>query len=81
MLSKFFFKEIGKHNDIPDEEFDSKQLNMGIEVEKEHTDNEEEAKSIAKDHLVEPGLSKSYYTKLNAMEKRAKKNLNKKKGI
>ncbi len=46
---------------------------MGIEVEKEHTDNEEEAKSIAKDHLVEPGLSKSYYTKLNAMEKRAKK--------
>jgi len=50
MLSKFFLQEIGKHNDIPDEEFDSKQLNMGIEVEKEHTDNEEEAKSIAKDH-------------------------------
>jgi len=56
---------IGKHNDIPDEEFDSGQLAMGIEVEKEHTDNEDIAKAIAKDHLSE---MPDYYTKLKQME-------------
>lgn len=56
---------IGKHNDIPDEDFDPEQLSMGIEVEKEHTDNEDIAKAIAKDHLSE---IPNYYTKLKAME-------------
>ena len=56
---------IGKHNDIPDEEFDAKELAMGIEIEMEHTDDAEIAKAIAKDHLKE--LS-DYYTRLKKME-------------
>jgi len=74
-ISKEFLNEIGKHNDIPDESFDKTQLKLGIDIEKEHTDDEEEAKAIAKDHLIEPGLEKTYYTKLISMEKRAKKKL------
>lgn len=62
---------VGKHNDIPDSEFDSKELEAGIKVEMEHTDDPEIAKKIAKDHLSEPGLS-DYYTRLIAMEKQAK---------
>lgn len=56
--------KIGRHNHIPDSEFDDEQLKMGIEVEKEHTDNLEIAKSIAKDHLIE---DKIYYTKLKSL--------------
>ena len=41
------------------------QLNMGIEIEKEHTDDPAEAKKIAKDHLKE---DPKYYTKLKKME-------------
>lgn len=40
---------------------DPKELEMGIEVEKEHTDDEELAKKIALDHLAE---DPHYYTKL-----------------
>ena len=43
---------IGKHNDIPDANFDSAELAMGIEDEMEHTDNIDVARAIAKDHLV-----------------------------
>lgn len=56
---------IGRHNDMPDDKFDSNQLAMGIKVEKEHTDNVEMAKSIAKDHLSEIS---DYYTRLATME-------------
>lgn len=56
---------VGKHNDTPDEDFDTEQLAIGIEVEKEHTDNEDIAKAIAKDHLSE---IPDYYTRLKAME-------------
>ena len=56
---------VGKHNDTPDEDFDQDQLAMGIEIEKEHTDNEDIAKAIAKDHLSE---MPDYYTKLKQME-------------
>ena len=38
-----------------------KQLDMGVEIEMEHTDNEDEAMEIAMDHLWE---NPSYYTKL-----------------
>jgi hypothetical protein len=38
-----------------------KELEMGIEVEKEHTDSLEKAKEIAMDHLSE---NPNYYTKL-----------------
>lgn len=56
---------IGKHNDVPDDQFDAEQLAIGIEIEKEHTDNEDIAKAIAKDHLSE---MPDYYTKLKTIE-------------
>lgn len=56
---------IGKHNGVPDDQFDSKELSMGIEVEMEHTDNKDLAKAIAKDHLSE---FKDYYTRLKTVE-------------
>lgn len=37
------------------------ELNKGIEVEKEHTSSEEEARKIAMDHLVE---NPKYYSRL-----------------
>jgi hypothetical protein len=40
-----------KGGDIPDREFDEKQLEIGTEVETEHTDDREIAKMIAKGHL------------------------------
>ena len=38
-----------------------KELNKGIEVEREHTSSEEEARKIAMDHLVE---TPDYYSRL-----------------
>lgn len=67
-------KDVGKHKNISDSKYDPKELKMGIEVEKEHTDNEAIAKEIAKDHLTEiPGTGKGdgYYSLLNKMEKDA----------
>jgi len=62
--------QVGRHRDIGDEQFDAEQLNMGVEVEKEHTDDPELAKEIAKDHLAEIG---NYYDLLKKMESEAKK--------
>lgn len=73
MLSKFFLNEIGKHNHVPDDQFNQEQLKIGTEIEKEHTDDAEEAKSIAKDHLSEPGMENKYYTELIKMERKIKK--------
>jgi len=61
---------VGKHNDVPDEKFSAKELKMGIEVEKEHTDDPIIAKAIAKDHLAECA---NYYTRLAKMEKDCEK--------
>jgi hypothetical protein len=58
-----------KKSDAPDDQFDAEQLAMGIEVEKEHTDDPEIAKAIAKAHLSE---IKDYYTRLAKMESEAK---------
>lgn len=55
--------------DIPDSEFDPDQLAKGIQIEKEHSDSELVAKTIAKAHLKE---IPDYYTYLEAMEKLAK---------
>ena len=44
-----------------DDEVDAVQLQIGIEVEKEHTDDEKLAEKIARDHLAE---DPHYYTKL-----------------
>lgn len=54
-----------KFNETPDSEFDKDELALGIKTEMEHTDNKEEAESIAKDHLQE---DEKYYTKLVKME-------------
>jgi len=43
-------------------DFDSKQLEMGIKVELEHTKDEKLAREIAMDHLKE---DPHYYTKLS----------------
>ncbi|MFW9871749.1 MAG: DUF5661 family protein [Candidatus Thorarchaeota archaeon] len=48
--------------------YDSKELKMGIEIEKEHTPNELIAEKISKDHLAEIS---DYYTRLAKMEKEA----------
>ena len=58
-------KSIGKNNDTSDDSFDSKELEMGLEVEMEHTDNVFLAKLIVKDHLSE---LPDYYTRLKKME-------------
>lgn len=55
-----------KDSELPDDKFDSKELEMGIKVEKEHTNSPIMAKAIAKAHLNE---MPDYYTKLLAMEK------------
>lgn len=51
-------------------DFDSKQLQKGIKVELEHTDNKQTAKEIAMDHLKEDS---KYYDKLQEMESKDKK--------
>ena len=60
---------IGRHNDVPDTNFDPKELAKGIKTESEHTDDPEIAKAICKDHLSE---IPDYYTRLEAMEASAK---------
>ena len=60
---------IGKHDDIPDSEFDPNELYAGIKHEMEHTSDENIAKSICKDHLCE---IKDYYSRLEKMESEAK---------
>jgi len=62
--------EGGLADDREDEEFDEDQLEKGKDVEKEHTDDEDLAKEIAKDHLMEMG---DYYDKLEDMEKKESK--------
>jgi hypothetical protein len=44
-----------------DSEFPKKQIEMGIDIEKEHTPDVKIRKEIAKDHLME---HKDYYTML-----------------
>lgn len=64
--------EGGKADDTPSEEFDADELTKGIEVEKEHTNDEGLAEEIAKDHLKE---IPDYYTRLQKMEDEAKAEL------
>ncbi len=53
-----------------DSDYDTKQLNKGIQIELEHNSNKEIAKSIAKDHLDE---FPNYYIELEKMENKLKK--------
>jgi len=56
-------KKQGLAKNKPDSDFDSIELEIGANVELEHIDDEEAAKEIAKDHLVE---NPHYYTKVLA---------------
>jgi len=55
-----YFKRV--NNNI---EYDPTELKMGIEVEKEHTNNPKIAETIAKHHLEE---DPKYYTKLKTLD-------------
>ena len=62
-------EEIAKKHNVSIEEI-NKQLEKGIKVEKEHTDDEKKAERIALDHLFE---IPDYYDRLDKMEKGALK--------
>lgn len=49
------------------EDFDQRQLRIGIKIEREHTSNRRIAMEIAMDHLSE---DPNYYKKLRKIEKR-----------
>ena len=53
-----------------DTDYDRNELDMGVDVELEHTDDKELSKDIAKDHLEE---FPNYYTELDKMEEKLKK--------
>jgi hypothetical protein len=55
----------GKSDGLPDTQFDSEQLGVGISVEMEHTKDINVAKEIAKDHLKS---DPEYYRKLAKMD-------------
>jgi len=57
--------EGGVADSMNEEDFDAEALAEGIEVEMEHTDDEETAKEIAMDHLAE---DPEYYIKLREVE-------------
>lgn len=59
----------GKSKDFKGE-YNKKELEMGIDVEKEHTNDPRMAERIAKDHLAE---IPDYYTRLKKMEDEALK--------
>ena len=69
MITKQAKHLLGKHNDSKSSDFNKKQLAMGIKVEREHTDDDDIAEAIAKDHLAE---IPDYYTRLAKMEAQAK---------
>ena len=55
----------GEADNIADTEFNAEALAKGIKHEMEHTNDEQVAKEIAKDHLKEDG---AYYDKLEQMK-------------
>lgn len=67
MELKNYLKNLNKFNE---EDFDPKELKMGIDIEMEHTNDKNISKQIAMDHLKE---IPDYYTRLKKMEGEAKK--------
>jgi len=59
-------EDIAKHHKVSIEDL-KKQWNMGMNVEKEHTDDSLKADEIVKDHLWE---DPKYYTALKKVEKK-----------
>lgn len=72
-LASVFLKAVGYVDQIPGgkadkrkpEDFDPKQLEKGIKIEMEHTDDPSIAREIAMDHLTEKS---DYYDYLEKME-------------
>jgi hypothetical protein len=60
----------GLADDNHPSDFDQKELEMGIKIEMEHTNDRNKAQEIAMDHLKE---IPDYYTRLKKMEAGAKK--------
>jgi hypothetical protein len=60
----------GKADNVPDREISQKALAEGAQHEHEHTNNDQVAKEIAKDHLSE---DPAYYEKVKVIEKDAEK--------
>ena len=65
---KFMEGGKAKEKGFTEKDADPKELAMGIEVEKEHIDNDDIVKKIAIDHLAE---IPDYYTRLKKMEEEA----------
>jgi len=65
------FMQAGRafQKNIDESSIDQGQLNMGIQVEFEHTDSKDIAKKIALDHLAE---IPDYYNRLRKMEDEAR---------
>jgi hypothetical protein len=59
----------GKADNVPDREISQKALVEGVQHEHEHTNNDQVAKEIAKDHLSE---DPAYYKKVREIEKAAR---------
>jgi len=57
----------GVGDDLTEEDVSAKELEWGIEIEKEHSPNIDTRKDISFDHLEE---DKKYYTHLREMEKK-----------
>lgn len=74
MNKKFLFVSeclhgLAQKKGITEKDVNAQELLLGIQVEKEHTDDENIAKMVALDHLSE---IPDYYTRLKKMEKEAK---------
>lgn len=74
----------GVGDESPEERYDREQLEKGVKVELEHTNDPELAKEIAKDHLEESkdfkdGTGAKYYDRLDEMEEEMEEDLSKKK--
>jgi len=65
ILSEKYLNEIV--TPAKEEDVDPKELQMGIKTEMEHTNDKEEAKKIALQHLAE---DPHYYSKLKKIEKK-----------
>jgi len=60
----------GKSNAVKDVEYNDEQMQMGIEIEHEHTVDDDVAAKIARDHIAE---IPDYYSRLRVMEAEAGK--------
>jgi len=69
--------EGGLSDSKPDDQFDLEEVEKGVKVEMEHTNDEKLAREIAKDHLAE---NDDYYKKLDVMEHSELKEMEKKEG-